>query len=161
MVEGIADTRRGSGRKGKLSMAASRVQKKSLNSPDETRDFGQGQMQIATVTDFKVARLLLQPGWKWSEHVKPLAQTDSCQVRHTAYVVSGQMKVVMDDRSEADLSPGDAYVIEPGHDAWIVGNEPFVGVDVSVETVEAFAKEEGQEEDKGLMDRAKDRLGGQ
>jgi mannose-6-phosphate isomerase-like protein (cupin superfamily) len=162
MVEGIADTRRGSGRKGKLTtMAPSRVQKKSLNSPDETRDFGQGQMQIATVTDFKVARLLLQPGWKWSEHVKPLAQTDSCQVRHTGYVVSGQMKVVMDDRSEADLSPGDAYVIEPGHDAWIVGNEPFVGVDVSVETVEAFAKEEGQEEDKGLIDRAKDRLGGQ
>ena len=148
-------------RKGKLSMAAPRVQKKSLDSPDETRDFGQGQMQIATVTDFKVARLLLQPGWKWSEHVKPLAQTDSCQVRHTGYVVSGRMKVVMDDRSEADLGPGDAYVIEPGHDAWIVGNEPFVGVDVSVETVEAFAKEEGQEEDKGLIDRAKDRLGGQ
>jgi hypothetical protein len=71
------------------------------------------------------------------------------------------MKVVMDDRSEADLGPGDAYVIESGHDAWIVGNEPFVGVDVSVETVEAFAKEEGQEEDKGLIDRAKDRLGGQ
>jgi mannose-6-phosphate isomerase-like protein (cupin superfamily) len=96
-----------------------------------------------------------------SEHVKPLAQTDSCQVRHTGYVVSGRMKVVMDDRSEADLGPGDAYVIESGHDAWIVGNEPFVGVDVSVETVEAFAKEEGQEEDKGLIDRAKDRLGGQ
>jgi mannose-6-phosphate isomerase-like protein (cupin superfamily) len=116
-------------------------------------------MQIATVTDFKVARLLLQPGWKWSEHVKPLAQTDSCQVRHTGYVVSGQMKVVMDDRSEADLGPGDAYVIEPGHDAWIVGDEPFVGVDVSVETVETFAKEE--EEDKGLIDRAKDSLSGQ
>src|SRR5215211_2048150 len=145
-----------SGRKGKLvTMAVPRVQKKSLDHPDETRDFGEGQMQIATVSDFKVARVLLQPGWKWSEHVKPLAHTDSCQVRHTGYVVSGQMKVVMDDRSEADLSPGDAYVIEPGHDAWIVGDEPFVGVDVSVETVEAFAKEEGaqEEEDKGLIDR--------
>ena len=143
------------------AMAATGVQKKNLDHPDETRDFGEGHMQIATVTDFKVARLLLQPGWKWSEHVKPLAQTDSCQVRHTGYVVSGRMKVVMDDRSEADLGPGDAYVIEPGHDAWIVGDEPFVGVDVSVETVEAFAKEEGREEDKGLIDRAKDRLGGQ
>jgi hypothetical protein len=68
------------------------------------------------------------------------------------------MKVVMDDRSEADLSPGDAYVIEPGHDAWIVGEEPFVGVDVSIETVETFAKEE---EDKGLIDKAKDSLSGQ
>ena len=140
-------------------MAAPRAQKKSLDHPDETRDFGEGKMQIATVTDFKVARVLLQPGWKWSEHVKPLAQTDSCQVRHTGYVVSGQMKVVMDDRSEEDLSPGDAYVIEPGHDAWIVGEEPFVGVDVSVETVETFAKE--QEEDKGLIDKAKDSLSGQ
>jgi mannose-6-phosphate isomerase-like protein (cupin superfamily) len=148
-------------RKGKLALAAATVQKKNLDYPDETRDFGEGQMQIATVTDFKVARLLLQPGWKWSEHVKPLAQTDSCQVRHTGYVVSGRMKVVMDDRSEADLGPGDTYVIEPGHDAWIVGNEPFIGVDVSVETVEAFAKEEGREEDKGLIDRAKDRLGRQ
>jgi hypothetical protein len=68
------------------------------------------------------------------------------------------MKVVMDDRSETDLMPGDAYVIEPGHDAWIVGDEPFVGVDVSVETVETFAKEE---EDKGLIDKAKDSLSGQ
>jgi mannose-6-phosphate isomerase-like protein (cupin superfamily) len=143
-------------------MAALRVQKKNLDTPDETRDFGQGKMQTATVSDFKVARLLLQPGWKWSEHVRPLAQTDSCQVRHTGYVVSGRMKVVTDDRSEADLGPGDAYVIEPGHDAWIVGDEPFVGVDVSVETVEAFAKEEGAPgEDKGVIDRAKDRLSGQ
>ena len=146
-----------------MSIAALRVQKKNLDTPDETRDFEQGKMQTATVTDFKVARLLLQPGWKWSEHVKPLAQTDSCQVRHTGYVVSGRMKVVTDDRSETDLGPGDAYVIEPGHDAWIVGDEPFVGVDVSVETVEAFAKEEGaqEEEDKGVIDRAKDRLSGE
>ena len=139
-------------------MAAQGGQKKSLDNPDETRDFEQGKLQTATVGDFKVARAVLQPGWKWSEHVKPLAQTESCQVRHTGYVVSGQMKVVMDDRSEVDLGPGDAYVLEPGHDAWVVGDEPFVGVDVSTEMVEQFAKEE---EDKGLIDRAKDKLSGQ
>src|SRR5215204_858746 len=149
-----------SGRKGKPAMAAAGVQKKSLDTPDETRDFEQGQLQTATIRDFKVARATLQPGWKWSEHVRPIAQTDSCQVRHTGYVVSGLMKVVMDDRSETDLGPGDAYVIEPGHDAWVVGNEPFVGVDVSAEMVEAFAKEE-EEEGKGLIDRAKDKLSGQ
>src|ERR671917_209752 len=148
-----------SGRKEKVAMAAPGVHKKSLDTPDETRDFQQGEMQTATIKDFKVARLLLEPGWKWSEHVKPLAQTDSCQVRHTGYVISGQMRVVMDDRTETELGPGDAYVIEPGHDAWIVGDEPFVGVDVSVETVETFAKEE--EEDKGLIDKAKDSLSGQ
>ncbi len=135
------------------------VQKKSLDTaPDETRDFGQGQMQTATIRDFKVARLLLEPGWKWSEHVRPLAQTESCQVRHTGYAISGQMKVVTDDRTELDIGAGDAYVIEPGHDAWVVGDEPFLGVDVSTETVEAFAKEE---EARGLIDRAKDRLSGQ
>jgi quercetin dioxygenase-like cupin family protein len=151
-------THPGSGRKEELDMAG--VQKKSLDTtPDETRDFIKGEMQTATIRDFKVARLLLQPGWKWSEHVRPIAQTDSCQVRHTGYVISGQLKVVMDDRSETELGPGDAYVIEPGHDAWVVGNEPFLGVDVSTETVEAFAKEE--EEAKGVIDRARDRLSGQ
>ncbi len=149
---------RGCGGKEEMPMAA-QGQKKSLDNPDETRDFEQGKMQIATISDFKAARLLLQPGWKWSEHVKPLAQTDSCQVRHTGYVISGQMRVVMDDRTETELGPGDAYVIEPGHDAWVVGDVPFFGVDVSTETVEEFAKEE--EEAKGMIDRAKDRLSGQ
>ena len=147
-----------SGRKEKLVMAAPGVQKKSLDTPDETRDFQQGMLQTATIRDFKVARAVLQPGWKWSEHVKPLAQTESCQVRHTGYVISGQLKVVMDDRTEMDLGPGDAYVIEPGHDGWVVGEEPYVAIDVSTEMVEEFAKEE---EAKGLIDRAKDRLGGQ
>ena len=140
-------------------MAEAGTQKKSLDTPDETRQFEQGQVQVATIKDFKVARQIFQPGWKWSEHVKPIAETESCQVHHTGYVVSGQMKIVMDDRSEMDLAPGDAYVIEPGHDAWIVGEEPFVGVDVSVEAVETFAKE--QEEDKGLLDKAKDSLSSQ
>jgi mannose-6-phosphate isomerase-like protein (cupin superfamily) len=149
--------RPGSGRKEELDMTG--VQKKSLDTtPDETRDFTQGEIQTATIRDFKVARLLLQPGWKWSEHVRPIAQTDSCQVRHTGYVISGQLKVVMDDRTETELGPGDAYVIEPGHDAWVVGNEPFLGVDVSTETVEEFAKEE---EAKGLIERTKDKLSGQ
>ena len=141
-------------------MVVSGAQKKSMDTPDETRDFEQGKLQTATLRDFKVARAVLQPGWKWSEHIKPIVQTDSCQVRHTGYVVSGQMKIVMDDRSEMDLGPGDAYVIEPGHDAWIVGSEPCVLVDVSSEMVEVFAKEE-EEEEKGLIDRAKGRLSGQ
>ena len=138
---------------------ATQTQRKSLDNPDETRHFVQGKLQTATLGDFKVARAVLEPGWKWSEHVKPIAETESCQVHHTGYVVSGQMKVIMDDRSEMDVGPGEAYVIEPGHDAWIVGNEPFVGVDVSSEMVEVFAKEE--EEEKGLIDKAKDRLSGQ
>jgi uncharacterized cupin superfamily protein len=141
-----------------ISVAES-LQRKSLSSPDETRTFDQGEMRTVTLGDFKVARAVFQPGWKWSEHVKPIAQTDSCQVKHTGYVVSGRLKVVMDDGSEEEFGPGDAYVIEPGHDGWVVGDEPYVAVDVSTEMAEKFAKEE--EEEKGLIDRAKDKLSGQ
>jgi mannose-6-phosphate isomerase-like protein (cupin superfamily) len=153
----VASCKRESEGKEELAMAG--AHKKSLDTPDETRDFEQGQVQTATIKDFKVAREILQPGWKWSEHVRPIAQTDSCQVRHVGYVISGQLKVVTDDRTEMDLGPGDAYVIEPGHDGWVVGEEPYVAIDVSTETVEEFAKKEG--EAKGLIDRTKDRLSGQ
>ena len=78
-------------------------------------------MQIATVTDFKVARVLLQPGWKWSEHVKPLSGTDSCEVEHIGYVLEGAMTVRMDDGSELHVGPGDAFHMPPGHDAWVEG----------------------------------------
>src|SRR5215203_435246 len=148
----------GKRRKEKLDMAEAGTQKKSLDTPDESREFEQGQVQVATIKDFKVARQIFQPGWKWSDHVRPIAQTSSCQVRHTGYVISGQLKLVMDDRTETDLGPGDAYVIEPGHDGWVVGDEPYVAIDVSVETVEKFAK---QEEGKGVIDSVKDRLGRQ
>src|SRR5215212_6025521 len=153
-----ATNRRKSGRKEKLAMAEAGTQRKSLDTPDETREFVQGQVQVATIKDFKVARQIFQPGWKWSEHVRPIAQTSSCQVRHTGYVISGHLKLVMDDRTETDLGPGDAYVIEAGHDGWVVGDEPFVAIDVSTETAEKFAKEE---EDKGMIDSVKDRLGRQ
>ena len=121
-------------------MAEAGTQRKSLDTPDETREFEHGQVQVATIKDFKVARQIFQPGWKWSEHVRPIAQTDSCQVRHTGYVISGQLKVVMDDRTETDLGPGDAYVIEPGHDAWVVGDEPVVGYEFDSTAAEEYAK---------------------
>jgi quercetin dioxygenase-like cupin family protein len=69
------------------------------------------------------------PGWKWSEHVRPIAKTDSCQAAHTGYFVSGRMKVVMDDGQEMEYGPGDFAIMAPGHDAWIVGDEPCVVID--------------------------------
>src|SRR5215218_424735 len=75
-------------RKEKPAMAEAGTQKKSLDTPDESRQFEQGQVQVATIKDFKVARQIFQPGWKWSDHVRPIAQTNSCQVRHTGYVIS-------------------------------------------------------------------------
>jgi quercetin dioxygenase-like cupin family protein len=105
---------------------------KSLDSPEETRPFtDKGKADLVNVGGATVGRAVFEPGWRWSEHVKPIAGTDSCQAGHTGYCLSGRMKVVMDDGEEAEIGPGDAFVISPGHDAWIVGDEPCVALDFS------------------------------
>ena len=103
----------------------------SLNSPEETRPFeqGKGQLELVNLAHGPVGRATFQPGWKWSEHVKPIAKTDSCQAAHLGYYVSGRMKVVMDDGEEAEFGPGDFAVIPSGHDAWVIGDEPCVVID--------------------------------
>jgi quercetin dioxygenase-like cupin family protein len=83
---------------------------KSLDSPDETRSFENGKMDIVSVDEVTAGRVTLEPGWRWSEAIKPIAGTDSCEVQHTGYVVSGRMYVVMDDGSEQEIGPGDVYV---------------------------------------------------
>ena len=118
------------------------VQKKNIDaSPDETRTFEHGELRTATVADFKVARISLEPGWKWSEDIKPIAGTDSCLLPHHGLMLSGRMRVVMDDGSEMEIGAGDTYVIPPGHDAWVVSEEPVSGIEFSREAVEEFAKE--------------------
>jgi quercetin dioxygenase-like cupin family protein len=107
------------------------TEKKSLNSPDETRTFPKGKVEIVTVGGVTFGRATLDPGWKWSEHVKPIAKTKSCEAAHTLYQISGHLHVRMDDGSEFDLGPGDVAVVAPGHDAWVVGNEPVVELDVT------------------------------
>ena len=76
-----------------------------------------------------VGRATFEPGWKWSEHVKPIAGTDSCQAAHMGYFIAGRMKVVMDDGEEMEYGPGDFGVMDAGHDAWVLGNEPCVVID--------------------------------
>ncbi len=105
--------------------------RKSLDSPDETRPFqgGTGQLEVVMVDGGAVGRATFLPGWRWSEHVKPIAKTESCQAAHTGYFISGRMKVVMDDGEEMEYGPGDFAVMAPGHDAWVTGNEPCVVID--------------------------------
>jgi quercetin dioxygenase-like cupin family protein len=105
--------------------------RKSLNSPDETRplEAGMGQIDVVGTAAGPVGRAVFQPGWQWSKHVRPIAQTDSCEAAHLGYCVSGQMHVAMDDGQEMDVRPGDYFEIPPGHDAWIVGDEPCVAID--------------------------------
>lgn len=107
------------------------LETKNLDRPDESRHFEHGGMNVVNVAGATVGRAVFEPGWRWSNDVKPLAGTTSCQVAHTGYVLSGHMHIVMDDGAEADVGPGDALVISPGHDAWIVGGEPCVMLDWS------------------------------
>jgi quercetin dioxygenase-like cupin family protein len=107
-----------------------KMQKKSLNtSPDETRTFENGKIELANLSDVTIGRVTLEPGWSWEKCVKPIVKTDSCQAPHTQYIISGRIKVVMDDGAEEEFGPGDAAVIPPGHNAWVVGNEALVGID--------------------------------
>jgi quercetin dioxygenase-like cupin family protein len=105
--------------------------RKSLDAPEETRPFeeGMGKLDLVNVESGPVGRGVFEPGWRWSKHVKPIAQTDSCQGPHMGYYLSGRMHVVMDDGQEMDFGPGDFAVIPPGHDAWTVGDESCVFID--------------------------------
>lgn len=106
------------------------MQKKSLDtSPDETRTFENGKIELANLSDVTIGRVTLEPGWSWEKCVKPIVKTDSCQAPHTQYIISGRIKVVMDDCAEEEFGPGDAAVIPPGHNAWVVGNEAVFGID--------------------------------
>jgi mannose-6-phosphate isomerase-like protein (cupin superfamily) len=105
------------------------VESRNLDQPDESRTPDKTEVNVVRVGGNEVGRFTFQPGWRWSECVKPVAGTDSCQVAHLGYVVSGQIHVVHNDGTAVDVGPGDAYVIEPGHDAWVVGDAPFVGIE--------------------------------
>lgn len=102
---------------------------KRFDSPDEVRSFEKGRVELVKFGDATVGRFTLQPGWKWSESVKPVVGTDWCEQAHFAYQVSGRLRVQMKDGMEFDSGPGDISIVPPGHDAWVVGNEPVVLVD--------------------------------
>jgi quercetin dioxygenase-like cupin family protein len=107
------------------------MKKMSFASPEETRELpdGMGKIELVNVAEGAVGRATFSPGWRWSQHVKPVAGTESCQAGHSTYVISGRIKVVMDDGEEMEFGPGDLGIIPAGHDAWVVGDEPCVSVD--------------------------------
>ena len=112
---------------------------KNHDRADETRPFvDKGRVDILTLGAGTVGRGTFEPGWRWSQHVKPIAGTESCQSAHLAYCVSGRMFVRMDDGTEMEIDPGDVAFIPPGHDAWVVGSETCVQVDFT--GMENYAK---------------------
>ncbi|MFD7325933.1 cupin domain-containing protein [Streptomyces sp. NPDC059875] len=104
---------------------------RSFDSADETRPFegGKGRLDLVNTDRGPVGRAVFEPGWKWSQHVKPIAGTDSCQADHVGYVVSGRMKIVMNDGDSIEVGPGDFFAVPPGHDAWVLGDEACVALD--------------------------------
>ena len=113
---------------------------KSFDEPDERRTPPKTTVDVVRLGGATVARTTFQPGWKWSECIKPVVGTDSCQVRHVGTIVSGELEVVHEDGSSARVGPGYAYVIEPGHDAWVAGDEPVVSFEFESKAAETFAK---------------------
>lgn len=102
---------------------------KNLDTPDDKVSFEHGTLNIVNLASTVIASGTLQPGWRWSTDVKPLVGTESCQASHTGVVLSGRFHIRMDDGTEVELGPGDAHAVSPGHDAWVVGEEPCTIVD--------------------------------
>ena len=113
---------------------------RSFDAADERRTPPKAQVDVPTMGSVNAARLTLQPGWRWSECIKPIVGTDSCQVRHVGTAVSGTLHLTHADGSELDVVAGDGYVIEPGHDAWVVGDEAFVSFEFESDTAKHYAE---------------------
>ena len=119
------------------------VRKKEFGAADEVRTPDKTRLEVVDLGGVKAARMTAQPGWRWSECIKPVVETDSCQAHHVGTVVAGSMHIVHDDGTELDIAAGDAYVIEPGHDAWITSTEPFVAFEFDSGTAASFGKTKG------------------
>jgi ethanolamine utilization protein EutQ (cupin superfamily) len=107
------------------------VTNRSMASPDETMTFDHGQVQQVKFGDLTISRFTFEPGWRWSKSIKPIAKTESCQVHHVGYILSGRLHVATNDGGEAEIGPGEAYEIQPGHDGWVVGDEAVMSVEFS------------------------------
>ena len=106
-----------------------RLQRKSFASPDQVRAFPTGRIEIVTLDEMAVGRFVFRPGWRWSKDVAPIAGTGLCQHRHVGYTISGALEVQMQDGTRLVIGPGEAYEIPPGHDAWVLGDEPWDSVE--------------------------------
>jgi hypothetical protein len=113
---------------------------RGFDAPDETRTPDKSHVAVVRMGANSAAQLTLEPGWKWSECIKPVVGTSSCQMRHVGVARSGKLHISHEDGTEGEIGRGEAYVIEPGHDAWVVGDEPFVAYEFESTTADVYAK---------------------
>ena len=116
------------------------VEARDFASPDETRTPDKTQINVVRMGGATAAMVTFEPGWRWSECIKPVAGTDSCQAHHIGYAQQGRIAVRHDDGTEIEIGPGQAYEIKPGHDAWVVGDEQFIGFEFDSRAAEEYAK---------------------
>lgn len=114
---------------------------KSHNSPDEKRRPDKTEVDVVSVGDYTIGRFKFEPGWRWSDCIKPVVGTESCQNSHVGFCVSGNLAVETTDGRRVNISAGDSYTIPPGHDAWVEGDEPFTGIEFLSAAVFAKAPE--------------------
>lgn len=124
-----------------MTATTAKTQSKNMSSPDEVRTLPKSHIEVVKIGDLSLMRATFEPGWKWSKHIKPTAGADLCEYHHFGYLISGQMDIIMSDGSEATLRAGDVVDIPPGHDSWVVGNEPVVILDFL--NAESYAKKQG------------------
>jgi quercetin dioxygenase-like cupin family protein len=115
-----------------MSSKDAEIQRKKFSSPEEKMEMEKGKIDVVNIGNLKVARFTFEPGWSWEKCEKPLSKTESCQMAHQAYLISGRIAVKMiSSGKQTEFGPGDIAYVPPGHDAWVVGNEPAVGLDIS------------------------------
>lgn len=119
-------------------VSISKFDVKSHATPDEVRAPNKTRVEVCQHEGFTIGRFNFEPGWRWSDCVKPVVKTDLCQLSHVGYAVSGRLTVEMRDGTQKTINAGDSYTIPPGHDAWVEGNERFVGIEVM--SADVFAK---------------------
>lgn len=125
-----------------------RLQRRRFSEPSDVRTIPRGRIDIVELDDTVVGRMTYEPGWRWSVDVKPIAGTDTCQYHHLGVTQSGRLRVQMADGTELEVGPGDVFEIPPGHDAWVVGDEPWVCVDF--EAMRTYGKQRDQRDERVL-----------
>jgi len=118
--------------------AMARLQRRRFDESEDVRITGRGRVEIVELDDRVIGKLVWDPGWRWSVDVKPIAGTQYCQSHHVGYCVSGRLRVQMSDGVELEIGPNEVFEIPPGHDAWVLGDEPFVTIDF--EAMRGFAR---------------------
>jgi quercetin dioxygenase-like cupin family protein len=111
-------------------VSISTLETKSHDTPDEVRTPSKTRVEVVRLGGFTLGRFTFEPGWRWSECIKPAVKTDACELSHVGYVVSGQLTVRVADGTTKTMGPGDSYAIPAGHDAWVEGSTPFVAIEV-------------------------------